>query len=162
MKIIYVLTALFFLTGCLSEPSGSNGEVREGVEIVCAETANTAEATHCNADAPLLGVVSTFISAGQVNRSQMIESTIQAENFSAVPKTVWVEMVFDAGCNGAPKWNILPKQQVTIGASQSLATTVGGQCGDMPLGTRTLTATLYASNPIAVLGQVVVNFELIE
>lgn len=173
MKIIYIAAAIFFLTGCPSEPSGSNSEVRAGVEIVCAEAANTAEATHCNADAPLLGVLldliipsahaeQTFINAGQVSRGQMIESTIQAENFSAVDKTVWVEMVFDAGCGGASEWNILPKQQTTIGAAQSMAFTVGGQCGDMQLGARTLTATLYNSEGFAVLGQVVVGFNLIE
>lgn len=123
---------------------------------------------HGNTAAGWLRVISsaqaaeTVVDRGQVSRSYVITALGTIENLTVGPFEGYVEAVFDAGCNGAGAWEIMPKQAVTVAEGDSLTISAGGQCGDMPLGARTLTATAYGADGTTVVDRVIVQFELIE
>lgn len=152
MRLIVVATAALALAACSGGSSAPNT-----VHLTSADVANPGAAP---AAAVMVNGI-TVIDAGVVSRGTIIEASLAAQNDTASQWQGYWGMTFDAGCNGADTWEIMPVQQtplIDIGASDG--TTVGGSCGDMPLGARTLTATLYDVDATTVLDQVVVTFEL--
>lgn len=109
-----------------------------------------------------------YVDAGDVMRGDvLIEATLEVTNSTATAAQVWYELTFDGGCNGASEWNISPLQMagIPIEPGETWVSTSGGQCGDMPLGVRTLTAVAYEDGDGAAgpeIGRVVVSFNLVE
>jgi len=168
IKILMCSLLALLLTAC----GGSDGGIQPAglagvVELVCADVNNTPDAQCAQQGAVALAASLTVgalveIDAGTVTRSQMVYATSEVVNSTAQDEHGYIQMVFDAGCNGSPTWEIVSKQQVTYPAGQTYSMTVGGQCGDMPLGQRTLTATAWAEDGTTELGKVIVSFNLIE
>lgn len=160
--------AVLALTACHFLDGGGGGDAGTARVRACADVTNGAPSTRCEGRSAGLEVIATahasdtIVNAGTVNRSQLITVTSQVQNLTPSPFSGFVEAHFDAGCNGAPNWEILPKQPVEVPGDQAVALNVGGQCGDMPLGPRTLTATAYDSDGETVLDRVVVTFTLTE
>lgn len=102
------------------------------------------------------------IDGGTVTRAQLIEVSQLVTNLTATPFTGYVEARFDAGCNGASEWQIMPKQAIEVAAGGSVDLSVAGSCGDMPLGARKLEAKAYGPDGETVIDTATVNFTLIE
>ncbi|MDY6981002.1 MAG: hypothetical protein SV201_14075 [Pseudomonadota bacterium] len=95
-----------------------------------------------------------FISAGQD-----IDNSVSPADF-----TGYIEAVFDRGCGAYinEPFPMIPKQLINVKAGEILPFSASLQCGDMPLGDRTFTVTLYDADASTIIEQVVVNFTLIE
>lgn len=103
------------------------------------------------------------VNLGQITRSQMIEAASDVDNSaSPIDFNGYLHGIFDAGCNGAPIWELLPMQRVTVKAGDIVSISAGGQCGDMPLGDRNFTLTLYQDDMATIVDQYIVNFTLTE
>ncbi len=156
---ILALTGLLalLLAACGGDGGSGGGEVR----ITCAEVANEGAGGYC----PALAGMSTQtieIVLGDVSRGILINGTTQASNPLDFDVDVQIGMIFDAGCAGADTWEIMPVQPYTVAAGDAFEITVGGQCSDMPLGPRTLTASLYEADGATLIGDAVVYFTLVE
>lgn len=104
------------------------------------------------------------VNMGDITRSEMVIGELVVDNPLPELWHGYVEFkIIDGGCNGAPVWEILPRQHRTIAAS-TIADVVGagGQCGDMPLGPRIAHATVWADDNVTVIGKVIINFRLVE
>lgn len=163
--LVLIIIAAGSLVGCKSG-GGSGGVVPQGVHATCADVKNDGDVSDCGAAPVAFNSTVTGalieINAGVVSRGTLIEATMEATNPTASDFAGFYRMEFDAGCNGAPTWEILPKQAFNIPAGQTMSNTVGGSCGDMPLGDRTLTAELYDEDSITILDTVIVSFTLVE
>jgi hypothetical protein len=105
----------------------------------------------------------TIIDVGVISRAQLMEASITVQNTTASAWQGYWGMTFDAGCGGAPTWDIAPIQPTpVIAAGAEWSVTVGGSCGDMPLGQRIMAATLYDTDPATALRVVQVVAELVE
>lgn len=167
---ITMLMMVLVLVGCNSGSSSPPPAPAPGtVGIKCADLVNEGGATDCSQTAavggfwPVAYAAVTIIDAGVISRAQMVDASLIVSNTTANTWQGYWGMVFDAGCNGAQTWAIAPVQPTqAIAPSTEWSVTVGGQCGDMPLGERTMTATLYDTDPATVLDVVQVRFELVE
>ncbi|XAI95662.1 hypothetical protein [Microcystis phage Mae-JY22] len=163
-----IAVAVVVLAACHFRDGGGGGDLDAARVRACADVTNGAPSTRCQERGAGLEVVATayaaetIVNTGNVTRAQLITVTSQVQNLTPSPFSGFVEAHFDAGCNGAPSWEILPKQPVEVPGDQAVSLNVGGQCGDMPLGPRTLTATAYDSDGETVLDRVVVTFNLTE
>ena len=162
------------LSGCgagSNSPASSGNQVSKAAEISCADVYATGAASRCDPKTasiidwliPSASADTVIINAGDISRDavQMVNSRADVVNPLDTDTTIYVEMKFDAGCNGATEWVIFPKQKKTIAALTTGIIGVGGMCGDMALGARTMTATMWGPDSVTVLGTVIVNFNLI-
>jgi hypothetical protein len=161
--IFVILACVAIISGC---DSGNSSTASTGVvAIKCATLNNNGDPNACSSPVGVNTVKGaiTIIDAGIITRAEMIEATLAVSNTTGTDWLGYWGMVFDAGCSGAPTWEIAPVQPTpAIGAGNEWSVTVGGSCGDMPLGQRTMTATLYGPDPAEVLDVVQVQFELVE
>lgn len=166
MKYVLILffTLLLIACGGSLPPPPPPGQV----EVTCADVYNDGDTADCpNRQTAFFELIptanaATLIDAGTISRGTLINATQDVTNNTGADITGWVEMKFDAGCNGAVEWIIMPKQAFTFPNGQTFTLTIGGSCGDMPLGARTLTATAWQPDGTTEIGQVIVSFSLIE
>ena len=160
------LLALLLSLALISCGGGSNSNQKD-VEISCADVYNTGDNSTCKsqvASFALSGLVvgaTTNIDAGNISRGTLINATLQAVNPLNSDVMIYAELVFNAGCAGSLTWEIMSKQLFTIKAGQTFNLTVGGECGDMPLGQHILTAKVWESDGITEIGTVNVSFNLV-
>lgn len=102
------------------------------------------------------------IDAGIMSRSEMISGTVEIQNTGGSMWTGYVEARFDAGCNGAAEWVLMPMQAIEVEAGQTQRIAAGGSCGDMPLGPREFVATAFGPDQTTVVDRVVVRFNLVD
>lgn len=158
--------AALAVAACQFFDDGGGGEAAQ--VRACADVSNATPSPRCATRSAGLQIIpsahaaETTVDAGNVSRAELISVSGQVQNLTPSPFSGFLEARFDAGCNGAPSWEILPKQAVEVPGEQAVALNVGGQCGDMPLGPRTLTATAYAADGQTVLDRVIVTFNLTE
>lgn len=161
--IAIALLALI-VTACGDGGSGGNGsggqDTSTGPHVACADVANSGQ-TNCRAVSASHLQPESIVNAGVVTRSDIIEVSIDVDNPLSTSTSVLIGVIFDAGCNGAPTWPLVdPPQQYTILANDTLHFNVGGSCGDMPVGGRTVTGTVY-DDSMNELDSVTVNFTLV-
>ena len=161
MKNIFALLFVaLFSTGCTS---GSATSPMGNVAFGCVDVHNAGATNLCSPAATAFSAKAVVIDAGTVSVGQMIEVTVNITNNTAADYQGYWSATFDAGCNGAATWEIAPVQQTPlIQAGQSWSTTVGGQCGDMPLGVRTMTGVAYDVDATTQLDEVIVGFTLVQ
>lgn len=173
LTLLVAAVLVLALGAChLFDDGGGGGSPSPGRVRACADVTNgtpgSAPSKLCGPRSASLQLIrtahaaDTLLDAGTVTRAQLISVTGQVANLTPSPFSGYIEAVFDAGCNGAATWPVLPKQGVQVPAEQTVSLTAGGQCGDMPVGSRTLTATAYAADGETVVDRVVVTFNLIE
>ena len=159
--------------------SGGGGTPTGAVEVTCGYVNNEGGYNQCTDS----GIASLFdrsgpdvayalesttlnVDSGDVVRGGLlIHATLEVTNSTAADAGGFFSMTFDAGCAGADTWEIATFQEFTVPAGGTWINTVGGQCGDMPLGPRTLTAVAYEDvdgTPGPEIGRVVVSFNLVE
>ncbi|MEW6646548.1 MAG: hypothetical protein AB1450_05075 [Pseudomonadota bacterium] len=165
---LLMMTAVV-LVGCDGGGGSAGPAPQPGtVGISCADLVNAGNASDCAQPVaagfwPSAHAAVTIIDAGVISRAQMVEGSLTVSNTTASAWQGYWGMTFDAGCNGAPTWEIAPVQPtLAIAAGTTWSTAVGGSCGDMPIGQRTMTATLYGADPAEVVDVVEVRFELVE
>jgi len=145
---------------------GGNDAPDREAKITCADVFNLGDVNECAQKSAGLsiGLIKTAHAApvdiGEVSRGRAIEAAQTVENKTAQRFDGWMRAEFDAGCNGAMTWEIMPLQPLSIDPADLKNISVGGECGDMPLGERTLTATVYAADQQTVVDNVVVAFRL--
>ncbi|MBI1397078.1 MAG: hypothetical protein GC151_13965 [Betaproteobacteria bacterium] len=174
-RITGVLAAIvvLFVSACAlfggGGGSGPSPVPAKAAQISCADVRNPDRPSACVGQksvglqiVPEAVAAETVVDRGQVSRSELISVASTVDNLTAGPFEGWVEARFDAGCNGADEWVIVPRYAVQIGVGESVNVSAGGQCGDMPLGPRTLTATAYAADGTTVVDRVIVRFELVD
>lgn len=155
-KIFWLFLVVLGLAGCTS---GSAPSHSGNVTFGCVDVHNSGATNLCASAAP----AGVLIDAGTVSIGQMIEVTITIDNNTASDFQGYWSATFDAGCNGATTWEIAPIQQTPlIPAGQSWSTTIGGQCGDMPFGVRTMTGVAYDVDAFTQLDEVIVGFTLVQ
>ena len=172
------LAAVLLLAACGG--GGGGGGVPGVVSVTCGYVNNDGEYNQCTdvglalldwlapeAVHALTGETLNIDAGDVVRGDQMINATLEVTNSTADAAWVWYELTFDGGCNGQPEWKILHLQlsPQPIEAGDTWVATTGGQCGDMPLGARMLTAVAYedvAGTPGPEIGRVVVSFNLVE
>ncbi len=168
-----LIVALFALAGCAllgldsNDPTPTPPPVVGQARIECLDVRNAGGTRHCPVTSAGFGLISAahaeqLVDAGTVTRAQLIEVSQLVSNLTPSPFQGYVEARFDAGCNGATSWEILPKQAVTVAAGDQLSLSVSGACSDMPLGPRRLTATAYAADGVTVVDTAVVTFTLVD
>lgn len=169
LALLAAVIAALALGAChLFDDGGGGNPSPTGRVRACADVTNGQPSKLCTDRTAGLQLVSqahaaeTVLDAGTVTRAQVIAVTGQVQNLTPSPFSGFLEATFDAGCNGAATWPVLPKQAIGVPAEQTVALNVGGQCGDMPTGNRTLTATAYAADGETVVDRVIVSFRLIE
>ena len=165
-KYIYAILILFvfIIANCGGPISGS---IPGKITISCADVHNTDQSLRCPQTTARFSILptayaATVIDAGDINRGQMINVTQEVTNNTGADIDGWVEMKIDAGCAGAAEWLMIPKMPVTFIAGTTWAITLGGECGDMPLGARTLTATAWQPDGVTEIGQLIVSFNLVK
>lgn len=170
MKHIIAVLVSVVLVACNAGGGGSTqpAQAPGTVGIKCADLVNEGGTTDCGQAVaggfwPVAYAAVTIIDAGVISRAQMVEGSLTVSNATDSAWQGYWGMMFDAGCNGAPTWEIAPVQPTpAIAAGTTWSTAVGGSCGDMPTGQRTMTATLYGADPAEVVDVVEVRFELVE
>lgn len=168
------LTALLAiaLSGCFSSGSKSGGPE---VSITCADVAAQGVTDSCR-DLPAPEFATAYplyafnaanggpdiiiVDAGAIQRGAEVAVFMEAHNAGGSTWNGHVSAIFDAGCNGAEEWDMIPIQARSIGPGQTLSLDAAGQCGDMPTGPRTLAASLHGPDPEEILQQVLVLFDL--
>ena len=172
MRIFFAVLLAILITGCGNKKATEPAQPIIGAQLKCADVYNEGVVSRCD-EAPIAWydwlmptakAATTIIDGGIVLRDsiQLVHSITDVANPLAVAKTVWIEMRFDAFCNGqAGDWVIFPKQAMTVLPSVTQRFDFGGMCGDMPLGARKMTATVWDTDGITVLGIAIVNFTLI-
>ena len=173
MKYKAIIAVLFavFIAGCGNDKSPLSVPVAQA-SLKCADVSNGTISEVCDPKPvawyewlmPTAEAATVIIDGGIVIRNsiQLVHSITDVANPLAVAKTVWIEMRFDAFCAGqAGDWVIVPKQAMTVLPSVTQRFDFGGMCGDMPLGARKMTATVWDTDGITVLGIAIVNFTLI-
>lgn len=153
--IVYVVFTLA-LSAC-SDSSTNAGNLDPSIS--CADVYNEGTSSTCNGNTPA-GTI--FVDAGTVTRLTIIAVTIEVNNPTNLDINGYAEIKFDAGCNGAPTWEVLSKQPFVFPANEVYIVNAGGACGDMPLGDRTATGTAWLEDGETIIDDVVVNFTLIE
>ena len=169
--LLFVALALMGLTLVACGGGGGSPPPPGNVEVTCADVFNTGEANQCGA-VTRAGAWDLFsgawaqarppIERGDVSRGQEVAATNRVENTGGGSRVVWVEAAFDAGCSGEPRWVIMPKTQVDLADGEAFNSGASGRCGDMPLGRRALTITVYAADASTVIDSQRVNFTLTE
>lgn len=178
MRKLTIIVTTALLTAC-GGGGGSSGTAPAPLPaatvpyVSCADVYTTQTSAHCSAQqarawydwALPMAQASTIYDAGTISRSsgQLVTSLAKTTNPTGAVKTVWVDMTFDANCAGQPGgWDIMPKQAVQVMAGATLPLSVGGMCGDMPLGARQLIATVYDTDGTTILDTYVVQFTLVQ
>lgn len=170
IKVILFFTLSILLAACGGGRSTSTiVDTTSGVHIKCADIYESGSSdcdTSASAGSWFLGAAHAAleVNAGTISRAggALVTSRTDVDNPLAEAKTVWIEMKFDANCAGQPgEWVILLKQSIDIPANDIITNAVGGMCGDMPLGERTLTTTVW-NDQDEVIDFSVVRFTLIE
>lgn len=167
MRTFAVISFLITLTACGG--GGTSAPPQQPVAtITCADVINPGlTASRCTT--PRSAGLQLFkeayardFDAGDLSRAQLIEASENVENTAPAAFNGWIEAAFDAGCGGAPTWDIMPKRRFIVQAEEIVTIAAAGQCGDMPLGRRALTVTAYAADATTVVAQAVVRFRLVE
>lgn len=177
MAVLAFVAAAFVLSACVGGGGGSPPP-ETSVRLSCVDVTNSA--SRCAGKAAKtryrdsdIGVASGFplissahadteIEAGTVTRAELITVASQVTNLTPTPFSGYIEARFDAGCNGATEWVILPKTPIEAPAGETVGLSVGGACGDMPTGARQLVATAYGPDGTTVVDRATVRFNLIE
>lgn len=163
-----MLVCAAVITGCaLFSDGGTPPPPAASARIACVDVRNPGAAGRCPAKTAGLQIISAAhaeqtIEAGTVTRAQLIEVTQSLENLTPSPFDGYVTARFDAGCNGATEWIVLPLQAVTVPPGEQLQLSVAGSCGDMPTGARQLIATAFGPDGATVVDTATVRFTLIE
>jgi len=160
IRSIFLGITIMSLMGCIS----TDGTPSSTAAIDCVAVDNIGGPCVPNLSGVAIKIPGvTIINSGPVSRAQSISVSLAASNGSGINWTGYYKMAFDAGCNGAATWEIVPLQATpSLAPGEAWNTGVGGSCGDMPLGARTLTATLYEADAVTIADQVQVQFNLTE
>ena len=155
--------AVLSLTACDSDSVDTEGRVY----IECADLKNESDISECEEHQaslfPTAYAATTIIDAGVISRGTMIEAPMTVNNDTASTFLGYYDMIFSAGCNGADTWHIVNMSETPeIPPGELWSIVVAGECGDMPLGNHTFTATLHGADSANVLDVVEVHFELVE
>lgn len=163
-----MLVLAVVVTGCaLFSGGGDPPPPQASARIACLDVHNPGTAARCPTKSAGLQIFSAahaaqVVEIGTVTRAQLIEVTQNLENLTPSPFDGFVEARFDAGCNGAAEWIVLPRQTVTVPPGEQLQLSVAGACGDMPTGARELIATAFGPDGTTVVDTATVRFTLIE
>lgn len=105
----------------------------------------------------------TTVNLGNISRGTMIVGEGIVDNPLETDFHGFAQFIFTTGgCNGAPQWDLMPKQPVTVQAGQVRDVVgAGGSCTDMPLGPQIATATVW-DDLDNIIGTVTVYFNLVE
>lgn len=174
MKAIVFLLALLSLAAC----GGGSGDpttivdTSRAMNVKCADVHNSDTTSRCEQAASasitdwIIGRAHAAmeVDVGAVLRGgPLVTSRVDIDNPFGTERTVFVEMRFDANCAGQPgDWVVLTKQPVDVEPNSVLPHAVGGMCGDMPLGPRTMTTTVWDSDGTTVIDFAVVRFTLVD
>jgi len=169
---MYKLMSLVYIVLMLTACGGADNTDPTQAEVTCGDLYNDGQPNNCGQTVGSL--VSDFLigdahaatidhDAGDVSRSQLIIGALVVNNPLAIDINGYVQIIInDAGCNGATSWDLLPKQQVAFLAGKDYPLSVGGSCGDMPLGVHHATVTAWDADGETVLGKVNITFNTIE
>lgn len=169
MKYITILaiSLMAWLAGC-----SSDSQVEPVTEVLCAGAHNDGQASHCQDYVASSGIgfittahaAETTVNLGNISRGTMIVGEGIVDNPLQVDFHGYAQFEFvTGGCNGAYSWMLMPKQPVTVQAGNIRDVVgAGGMCTDMPLGQHTAVATVWADDGIQVIGEVIINFNLVE
>lgn len=164
-KLILSAFALFmWMAGCETG-------IPKNTDVTCAGAHNEGSPAYCNGYVAYSGPMfittarayNLTVELGNISRSTMVIGEGVVDN--PVPSDFYGYaefIIIDGGCNGASSWDLMPKQAVSVGPNTSKDVVgVGGQCGDMPLGPHTATATVWLSDGITQVGQATIHFNLV-
>ena len=171
MRIVLLMLLSVALAACQGGSSkdtgGGGGNAEEGrVYIACVEATHDDD-YQCD-DQP-----SSVIVARVLTESSEPESVLYRGQHAIVSGVVendtphfwsgYYRIEFDAPCDpGEPPWALVPHQYVEIPAGGEFRLGVGGACGAMPAGFRSLTFTLFDADSSTLRDEIVFEFLLIE
>lgn len=163
---LFIFAAFIWIAGC-----PQSIPLADTTDVPCAGAHNDGQPAFCSsyvASGP--GFISTAYAAqtiveiGTISRGTMVIGEGVVDNPLADDFYGWAEFVIvDGGCNGASKWEIMPKQPVFVAAGNIRDVVgAGGQCGDMALGPHTAIATVWDAGGVVTIGKVIIHFNLVE
>lgn len=168
MKIIFATMLLLVVAGCSLD---ADTAMPEKEDVPCAGAHNDGQPAYCDGwNQPKFAFLSTAhaadveINLGDISRNTLIVGETIVDNPLQSDWHGWAEFTFiTGGCNGAPTWQLMPKQARTVPAESSADVVgAGGMCTDMPLGQHQAIAKAWNADGVTLIGTAIINFNLVE